>query len=155
MVDRVLIMAIKSRTTFRLSYSVSTNIKAKPSKIWKLLTNAQDFPRWNSTVSSLEGPIQLGQKLKLTVPIAPGRTFKPKVTTLETDKLMVWSDGMAPMFRGCRTFTLTAKPDGSTDFEMSEVFRGIMLPMIAGSLPDFTAPFDTYAADLKKEAEGG
>jgi hypothetical protein len=30
-----------------------------------------------------------------------------------------------------------------------------MLPMIAGSLPDFTAPFDTYAADLKKAAEGG
>jgi hypothetical protein len=28
-----------------------------------------------------------------------------------------------------------------------------MLPMIAASLPDFGPAFDTYAADLKREAE--
>jgi hypothetical protein len=36
---------------------------------------------------------------------------------------------------------------------MSEVYTGLMLPMIVGSLPDFGTAFDTYAADLKREAE--
>jgi hypothetical protein len=38
---------------------------------------------------------------------------------------------------------------------MQEVFTGIMLPMIKGSLPDFGPAFETYAADLKRAAEGG
>ena len=29
-----------------------------------------------------------------------------------------------------------------------------MLPMIAGSLPDFAPAFEQYVADLKREAEG-
>jgi hypothetical protein len=48
---------------------------------------------------------------------------------------------------------LTPKGDGSTDFTMSEVFSGAMLPLIAGSLPDFAPEFEKYAADLKRAAE--
>jgi hypothetical protein len=66
---------------------------------------------------------------------------------------MVWSDGMAPMFKGERTFTLTPRADGTTELEMVETFSGLMLPMIKGSLPDFAPVFDRYARDLKKEAE--
>jgi hypothetical protein len=36
---------------------------------------------------------------------------------------------------------------------MSEVFSGLMLPMIGSRLPDFGPIFERYAADLKKEAE--
>jgi hypothetical protein len=57
------------------------------------------------------------------------------------------------MFKGVRTYTLVPKGDGTTDFHMIEVFTGLMLPMIAGSLPDFGPAFDTYAADLKRAAE--
>ena len=133
---------------------VSVHVRAPASKLWSLLTNAADFPRWNSTVSSIEGDIALGRKLKLRVPVSD-RTFSPKVTAFEPDRRMVWSDGMAPMFKGERTFELTQQQDGSTDFEMVEVFSGIMLPMIKGSLPDFGPPFEAYAADLKRETERG
>jgi hypothetical protein len=37
---------------------------------------------------------------------------------------------------------------------MVEHFRGAMLPMSKGSLPDFAPVFDRYAADLKKACEG-
>ena len=57
------------------------------------------------------------------------------------------------MFSGVRIFTLTPKQDGSTDFSMVEVFKGIILPMIKGTLPDFKPNFEQYAADLKKAAE--
>ncbi|HSO38832.1 MAG TPA: SRPBCC domain-containing protein [Labilithrix sp.] len=143
----------KKASTFRMECRVSIHIHAAPERVWALLTDAADFPRWNSTVSSIKGSIALGEKLELRVPISD-RTFSPKVTELVPAARMVWSDGMAPMFKGERTFTLTPRADGSTDFEMVEIFSGVMLPMIKGSLPDFGPVFDRYALDLKTEAEG-
>ena len=49
--------ASKSKSTFQMGYAVGINIKAQPSKIWSLLTNAKDFPRWNSTVKNIDGNI--------------------------------------------------------------------------------------------------
>lgn len=143
----------KTRTTFRLEYAIAINIQAPAERIWALLTNAADIPRWNTTVTSVEGTIALGQKIKLKVPIAPNRVFNLKVSEFEPNKRLVWRDGMAPMFQGVRTYTLTPRGDGSTDFTMVEVLSGLMLPMIAGSLPDFAPAFERYAADLKLEAE--
>jgi hypothetical protein len=145
--------AIKTRSTFRMSYSVRCAIQASPERIFALLTDAEGFPRWNSTVTRIDGPIALGQKLKIQVPLAPGRTFQPRVTRLVKDREMEWSDGMAPMFRGVRTFTLTPTGPGVTEFEMTEAFSGLMLPLIKGSLPDFGPAFETYAADLRRAAE--
>jgi hypothetical protein len=143
----------KKASTFRMECRVSINIRATPGDVWAILTNAADFPRWNSTVTSVKGSIAQGQKLELRVPVSD-RTFSPKVTELVPATRMVWSDGMAPMFKGERTFTLTPGADGTTDFEMVEIFSGVMLPMIKGSLPDFGPIFERYAVDLKKEAEG-
>lgn len=145
--------AHKVASAFRMECAVAITIQAPPQRVWSLLTSAADFPRWNSTVDSIEGEIALGQRLVLRVPIAPKRTFKPRVTAFEPDRRMEWSDGAAPMFRGVRTFTLSPSGDGGTDFSMVEVLSGIMLPLIKKSLPDFGPPFERYAADLKREAE--
>lgn len=146
--------ATKSKTAFRMEYAVGTTIQAAASRIWALLTDAQAFPQWNSTVQSIEGTIAPGQKIKLFVKIAPGRAFNLTVSEFVPDQRMVWRDGNF-MFRGVRTYTLTPKADGSTDFTMSEVFSGAMLPLIAGSLPDFGPEFEKFAADLKRAAEQG
>jgi uncharacterized protein YndB with AHSA1/START domain len=146
--------ATKTASVFRMACGIETTIRASPDRIWALLTDAAGFPRWNSTVTGIEGKIAEGEKLKLTVPTAPGRVFKPKVSNVQPGRSMIWSDGMAPMFKGVRTFTLTPNADGSTAFSMRETFAGVMLPMIRGSLPDFAPVFETYAQDLKRAAEG-
>ncbi len=146
-------VATKTNGTFRMRCAVRCTIQASADRVWALLTDAPSFPRWNSTVTSIDGVIAAGRTLKIQVPAAPGRVFKPKVTALEPGRSMVWSDGMAPMFKGVRTFTLSPGPDGGTDFAMMEEFSGVMLPMIKGSLPDFAPMFETYAGDLKREAE--
>jgi hypothetical protein len=145
--------AEKTSATFRMRCRISASIRARPAAIWGLLTDAAGFPRWNSTVTRVEGEIAAGRTLKLSVPSAPGRVFKPKVAELEPERSMVWRDGMAPMFRGIRTFTLVPNADGSTQFSMEEVLSGLMLPLIKGSLPDFAPVFERYAADLKRAAE--
>jgi hypothetical protein len=145
--------ASKSKATFQMGYAVGINIKAQPNRIWTLLTNAKDFPRWNSTVKNIEGTISLGEKIQLRATIAPERIFKLRVSEFVVNQKMVWRDGAAPMFQGVRTYALKSKNDGSTDFLMEEIFSGLMLPMIVKSLPDFGPTFEQYTADLKHEAE--
>ena len=142
-----------SRSTFRMECSVATDIHASTERIWSLLTDAPGMTDWNSTLTSIEGPIELGGTVKMQVPEAPGRTFAPKVTQFEANRMMEWREGN-PLFVGVRTYTLTPAEDGrSTRFEMTEAFSGPMLPMIARRLPDFAPIFERYATDLKARAE--
>ncbi len=138
-------------STFRLRYHVVRDVRAPADTVWGLLTDADAFPTWNTTVTEITGPIAVGTTLRIRVPISD-RTFTPKVVSLDAPHRMVWQDGMMPMFQGTRTFTVTPTPDGCR-FEMDEVFRGLMLPLIKGSLPDFAPVFDQYAADLKQAVE--
>jgi hypothetical protein len=145
--------ASRIKKVFSVQYSVAINIKASPNKIWAILTNAREFPSWNSTIDSIKGNIAPGEKLTIYVKISPGRAFSPRVSEFLPEKKMVWSDGTTGIFKGVRTYTLTPKDDGSTEFAMSEIFSGAMFPMIAGSLPDFRSTFEQYASDLKRKAE--
>lgn len=144
--------ATSSKQGFRMECSVAINIAAKPEKIWALLTNAEDFPRWNSTITSIEGQIDKNEKIKLKSTSDPKRTFNLTVSEFEPPTKMVWSDGNF-MMKGVRTYTLTEQSDGTTNFAMDEVFSGLILPMIAKSLPDFKPFFEKFVADLKKESE--
>ena len=146
--------ATQTRGTFRMACSIRATVRAPADALWALLTDAAAFPRWNSTVSRVEGVIAEGERLAVTVPAAAGRVFRPRVSRVEAGRSKSGSDGFAPMFRGVRTFTLTPNADGSTEFAMEEVFSGLMLPMIRGSLPDFGPVFEAYAADLRRAAEG-
>ncbi len=146
--------AHKTQTAFRLEYAAGVTIKAAPARVWALMTNAADFARWNSTVKSIEGNIAADQTIKLVATVAPERVFNLKIEAFVPERQMVWSDGNA-MFKGVRTYGFAARPAGGTDFTMAEAYTGLMLPMIAGSLPDFGPVFEQYLKDLKKAAEGG
>ena len=145
--------ATKTRSTFRLEYAIATEIDAAPDTIWGLITDGAALVRWNSTITELDGRIAEGERIALKVTAAPERTFKLKISDVKPGQGMVWSDGFAPMFRGVRTYRLTEVAPGRTRFEMNEVLSGLMLPMIAGSLPDFAPSFEAWAADLKTAAE--
>jgi hypothetical protein len=142
----------QAHSAFSMSCGVAVNIRATAEHVWRLLTDAEGFPRWNSTVTQVEGQIREGQKLRLHVP-GTTRTFTPKVSGVVPNQRMTWSDGVAPMFKGVRTFQLTPRSDGTIDFAMEERFSGLMLPLAKKAMPDFGPIFERYAADLKKEAE--
>ena len=142
----------KSSGLFSMSCRVEVTIRARAERIWRLLTDAKAFPTWNSTVSSIEGHISEGQRLRIHVP-GTARTFTPIVSGVVPNERMIWTGGFAPMFKGVRTFELTSRTDGSTDFAMEERFSGLMLPLAKGSMPDFGPVFSTYASDLKRAAE--
>src|SRR5690349_5502537 len=116
----------QTRRTFVMICRVEVNIRSSPERIWSLLTDAKDFPRWNSTVSSIEGRISEGELLHVRVP-GSNRILKPKVSGVQLNERMTWTGGVAPIFKGVRTFNLISRKSGSTDFVMEERFSGLML----------------------------
>jgi hypothetical protein len=140
------------QSAFSMRCRVEIHIHARAETVWNLLTDAKSFPRWNSTVTSVEGEIRDGEQLRLHVP-GTDRVFTPRVSIAVAGERMTWTGGFWPMFKGVRTFELGRRRQDSTDFSMEERFSGLMLPLLKGSLPDFRPVFERYAADLKLEAE--
>lgn len=136
----------------RMNYRVTIAINAKPSTIWSYLVDAEGYKDWNTTIDTLRGNIVEGEKIDLYPTINPGKKFTIKIDELVPNQYMIWKSGNI-MFKGIRTFTLTDRGNGVTDFTMSENYSGLILPMIKKSLPDFRPAFEGFAADLKKVSE--
>lgn len=136
------------KKTFSRETSVSIEIKADPAIVWALLTNAFDYPRWNTTVISIEGIIANGEKIRLKSTLDPKRTFNLKVKEFEPEKRLVWGDG-----QGNRIYSITRKEAGRLVFSMNEKIGGLMFPLFAKYIPSFDLSFEQFAANLKKEAE--
>jgi len=146
--------ATTKRTAFRLAIAVRKSIDAPSATVWNLLTDLRAQSRWNSTVTSIEGNVALGGHVSFMVPEAPGQTFREKVVAYDEAKSMVWRLNRWPLLVGERTYRLTPGPHGSVEVAIDEVLHGLLLPLIARSLPDFGAMFERTAADLKAAAEG-
>lgn len=140
--------AVTTKKTFSRETAVSIDIQADKSIIWALLTNASDFPRWNSTVISIEGNIAFGEKIKLKAKLDPKREFKLKVKEFEADNRLVWGDAM-----GNRVYTLKSIGNNLTNFSMVEKIGGPLFPLFAKMIPPFDEAFTQYAKDIKNEAE--
>jgi uncharacterized protein YndB with AHSA1/START domain len=65
----------RARGTFSLMCRVEITIRAAAERIWARLTDAADFPRWNASVTKIEGQIREGERLRLHVFRA--RTARP------------------------------------------------------------------------------
>jgi uncharacterized protein YndB with AHSA1/START domain len=141
-------MAKTTKSFFSRETEVAIDIRAKPEDVWSILVNAADYPKWNSTVTSLEGRIAVGEKIELKSILDAKRTFKLKVLEMEAPARMVWGDAM-----GKRTYELSKKDDATVTFSMRERIGGPLFPLFAGMIPPFDDVFDKFAADLKKKAE--
>jgi uncharacterized protein YndB with AHSA1/START domain len=145
--------AAVTRTVFRLAIAVTKLIDAPGTTVWNLLTDLRAQSQWNSTVTSIEGNVAVGGHVSFMVPEAPGQTFREKVVAYDEAKSMVWRLNRWPLLVGERTYRLTPGPHGATELAIDEVLQGLLLPLIAKSLPDFGAMFERTATDLKAAAE--
>lgn len=140
--------AVTIKKMFSRETAISIDIQADKSILWALLTNAADYPRWNSTVISIDGSITKGGKIQLKSVLDPKRVFKLSVKEFESDSRLVWGDAM-----GKRVYTLKSIGNGLTNFSMHEKIGGPIFPLFAKMIPSFDKSFEQFAGDLKKEAE--
>ena len=148
MTQQPLGQATTTKEMFSRETTVSTRIAADPAIVWALLTDAPGYPRWNSTVVSIDGEIRPGGDLQLVSTLDPTRTFKLAVREMTPETRLVWGDRM-----GERTYAIEPDSRNAVLFTMTERIGGLMFPLFAGQLPSFDESFDQFAADLKREAE--
>lgn len=139
--------ASTEKKTFNRTTTITQTIEASPTVVWNLLTNAAAYSKWNSTIVSIEGKIEEGEKIKLVSTLDPERTFKLKVKECAPEQRLVWGDAM-----GKRVYTLVKEGD-ATVFSMTEKIGSFMFPLFANKIPSFDASFEQFVADLKQAAE--
>jgi len=142
----------RSRRLFSLTTRVDVHIRAPGPRVWRLLTDVPGFPRWNSTVSQVEGEIREGAGLVLHVRGAT-QVFRPRVSGVVPAERMTWTGGIRSLLRDVRTFVLRPCHDGSTDFALEGRLSGLLLPLARMALSELGRSFERTAEDLKRAAE--
>jgi uncharacterized protein YndB with AHSA1/START domain len=137
-----------TKKLFSRQTTIALDIAAPAEKIWSLLTDADRFTSWNTTVLELSGRIAPGERILLRSSLAPERTFKLQVKEYEPPTRLSWGDAM-----GTRVYSLTSNSQGGTRFTMSEKVGGPFFPLFARMIPPFDESFNQFARDLKSAAE--
>lgn len=143
-----------------MAKQISTEIviNATPQKVWAILTDFDNYPRWNPFIKSISGPAVVGKTItaRIEPPEAQGMTFQPKVLVFEANKEFRWRGKLfiPGLFDGEHFFQLTDNGDGTTTFRQSELFYGILVPLFKKMLDTNTINgFKQMNQKLKEVAE--
>jgi hypothetical protein len=149
--------------TFLTSVTTAKDIKteiliqASPEKVWSILSDFDNYNKWNPFIKSIKGQVAVGNKISVRIepPESKGMTFKPKVLTFETDKKLRWIGHFlfTGLFDGEHTFQLIDNGNGTTTFKQSEHFKGILVPLFKKSLKNTEKGFNLMNQKLKEMAE--
>lgn len=131
----------------------SITISASKERIWKILTDFKKYPSWNSFIMSVSGDVKVGNQIKVQL---EGMTFKPVVLVFTKNTELKWLGHLwfKGLFDGEHTFKLTDNGNGTTNFEQSEIFTGVLVPLFSRSLDKNTKKgFEKMNRELKLQAE--
>ena len=137
-------------------FEATSTIEASQQAVWDVLSDAAQWPSWDSGVDAVEGRIALGERMKIRSAAAPGRAFAVEVTALEAPTRLRLSGGMPlGLFRGVRTYDVSPAGSGAVTFHVREEYTGPFVPLVWRSMPDLTPSFAQFAQGLKKRVESG
>ena len=135
-------------------YETSAAIAASPDAVWTVLVDGDRWTAWDSGVEAVEGRIALGERVTIRSSAAPGRAFPVTVTAFEAPLRLRFSGGMPlGLFRGVRTYIVTADGARGSTFRMREDHSGPLVPLIWRSMPDLQPSFDQFARGLTARVE--
>ena len=133
------------------------DIDSTPEQVWAVLTDFPAFAHWNPFITSIAGSPFEGQRLAITIqpPDARAMSFKPTVTASEPNRHLAWLGrvGLPRIFDGAHEFTLEPNEHGGTSFTQRETFRGVLVPLLAGTLTHTLDGFEQMNEAIKQRAE--
>ena len=130
-------------------------IDADPSEVWSVVTDFAHYPDWNPFVTSIEGPCEVGARLRVTIAPPGGRamTLRPVVRAADAVRELRWLGRLfvPGVFDGEHTFRVEPTGTGRTRFTQSETFRGVLVPFTSGVLAKTGAGFEAMNRALADE----
>jgi len=133
-------------------------INATPDKVWAVLTDFENYPNWNPFIKSITGEPKVGSQITVSIVSPEGKsmTFKPEVLTFEQNKEFRWLGKLwfKGVFDGEHKFELIDNGNGTTIFNHSETFKGILVGLFKKQLENSTKKgFERMNVNLKKLVE--
>lgn len=132
-------------------------IEATTETIWQVLTDFENYPKWNPFVRSISGTKNVGEKIDvfLKPPEGKGMTFHPKIKKFEPGKEFRWKGklGLTGIFDGEHYFILEEISAKRTRFIHGEKFSGLLVPFMGKLLDNTREGFVLMNKTLKKECE--
>ena len=134
-----------------------TEIEAPPDAVWAVLTDFAAYPEWNPFITEASGTLAVGEILTLHLEPGSGRaeTFTPEVRAVRENAELVWLGALrwSWLFSAEHRFTLS-EVGGATRLVHSEVFRGLLVPLLRSTIDQTEKDFRALNAALKDRVEG-
>ncbi len=139
--------------------SSEIEINASPEQIWQALTDFSALPDWNPFIRSVEGDLNVGDRLKVYIKASKGMgmSFRPTVLRAEPNRELRWVGRllMPGLMDGEHSFIIEPLEDNQVRFVQSESFTGVMVPFMSalGVFKNAQIGFDEMNQALKRKAE--
>jgi hypothetical protein len=134
------------------------DIAAAPARVWQILTDFPAHAEWNPFITSIAGPLAVGEKLSIRVqpPGGKGMTFRPVLLVADEARELRWKGRLLlpGLFDGEHLFRL--EPNGTgTRLHHGERFSGLFVAMTGrASFAQIERGFHAMNEALKRRAEG-
>ncbi len=133
-------------------------ISAPAETVWRILTDFSRYPEWNPFIRSVEGIAEEGARLKIRLEPPGGRamSFKPTVLRVVPRRELRWLGRLLlpGVFDGEHVFVLEEAGDGPVKLVQSEVFRGMLVPVLWRFMGESTrAGFEAMNEAIRQRAE--
>ena len=133
-------------------------IEAPAEHVWQLLTDFAAYPEWNPFIRRVNGRPEVDEQL--VVRMRPsgtrGLTFRPTVMTVEPNRQLRWLGHLLVpgLFDGEHIFEIEELARDRVLFVQREVFKGLLVPLLARSLDrDTQRGFEEMNRALRERAE--
>ena len=117
-------------------------INSTPDKVWEILTDFENYPNWNPFIKSIEGDMNVGKTIEVTIePMGEkAMVFSPKILTIIKNKELSWLGHLLipGIFDGKHKFEIIYNDDNTITLVHSEVFRGLLVPFFTKKLNNGT-----------------
>jgi len=113
--------------------NTETVIKAKTEEVWAVLTDFDNYQKWNPFIKLIKGQMVVGNRItvRLEPPGSSGMNIRPKVLAFVVNKEFRWIGHLLipGLFDGDHRFELVDNKNGTTTFKQSEKFKGLLIPL--------------------------
>jgi hypothetical protein len=139
--------------------STAIRIKAKPEKVWEILTRFADYQLWNPFITKIIGEAAFGNTIEVHIRTKKGkdRTYHPKITRVEVNKELRWKGKsfLPGIFEGERIFQIVNDQlEEEISFIHTEIFSGIGARFLSNKLSeDLQQGFQDMDKALRSRAE--
>jgi hypothetical protein len=133
-----------------LQVNARIEINAPPARVWAVLTNIQNWPAWDPSITMTIASPDVGDG-SLFAWATTGMIIHSTVRRFVPEQQLAWT-GNVLNFHAIHVWTLTPGPDGTTQVSVRESISGFMIGFFYAS-DDLRRGDENWLAGLKKAAE--